>query len=174
MGRWAMVVAAERYAQERLVAHDAVELTGAGPAPGDEVALVAAADPPLVFGLGRVTPETTVAYTHRLLDEPVVAASLAFAVPGAHPLDEAAWQAVTSGITADHRVDADKRTWLVSVDLPIEAPSPAEAVRIFWSYVQELGPRELPAFVSPSGDELAMQAFVLGEPANQDPEEDDD
>jgi hypothetical protein len=37
----------------------------------------------------------------------------------------------------------------------------------------ELGPRELPTFVSPSGDELAMQAFVLGAEANQDPEEDD-
>ena len=46
-------------------------------------------------------------------------------------------------------------------------------MRIFWSYVQELGPRELPAFVSPYGDELAMQAFVLGVEANQDPEEDD-
>ena len=66
-----------------------------------------------------------------------------------------------------------RRTWLVSLDLPIEAGTPAEAVRLFWSYVQELGPRELPAFVSPSGDELAMQAFVLGEEANQDPEEDD-
>ena len=37
----------------------------------------------------------------------------------------------------------------------------------------ELGPRELPTFVSPAGDELAMQAFVLGEEANLDPEEDD-
>ncbi len=54
------------------------------------------------------------------------------------------------------------------------AASPAEAVRQFWSYVAELGPAELPAFVWPSGDELAMQAFVLGAEANQDPEEDDD
>ncbi len=37
----------------------------------------------------------------------------------------------------------------------------------------ELGPRELPTYVSPSDDELAMQAFVLGEEANQDPEEED-
>jgi hypothetical protein len=62
----------------------------------------------------------------------------------------------------------------VSLDLPIEASTPAEAVRLFWSYVMELGPRELPTFVSPAGDELAMQAFVLGEEANQDPEEDED
>jgi hypothetical protein len=55
----------------------------------------------------------------------------------------------------------------------VEAPTPAEAVRQFWSYVLELGPAELPAFVSPYGDELAMQAFVLGEEANLDPEEDE-
>jgi hypothetical protein len=70
--------------------------------------------------------------------------------------------------------DLDRRTWLVSLDLPIEAATPAEAVRQFWSYVLELGPAELPTFVSPSGDELAMQAFVLGVEANQDPEEDDE
>jgi hypothetical protein len=47
-------------------------------------------------------------------------------------------------------------------------------VRQFWSHVRELGPAELPTFVWPSGDELAMQAFVLGQEANQDPEEDED
>nr|BFE67645.1 hypothetical protein GCM10020092_009460 [Actinoplanes digitatis] len=69
---------------------------------------------------------------------------------------------------------SDRRTWLVSLDLPIEAATPAEAVRQFWSYVVELGSAELPTFVSPSGDELAMQAFVLGEEANLDPEEDEE
>ena len=86
-------------------------------------------------------------------------------------LDEARFAEVAGRIGARHRVDADKQTWLVSLDMPIEAPSPAEAVRIFWAYVRELGPAELPTFVSPSGDELAMQAFVLGEEANLDPEE---
>lgn len=66
-----------------------------------------------------------------------------------------------------------RRTWLVSVDIPVEAASPDEAVREFWAYVHELGPRELPAFVSPTDDELAMQAYVAGELANLDPEEDD-
>jgi hypothetical protein len=65
-----------------------------------------------------------------------------------------------------------QRTWLVSVDLPIEADSPAEAVQRFWSYVRELGPDELPAFVWPTGDELAMQAYVAGEPHDLDPEDD--
>jgi hypothetical protein len=36
-----------------------------------------------------------------------------------------------------------------------------------------LGPRELPAYVSPTGNELAMQAYLLGAEANLDPEEDD-
>ena len=64
----------------------------------------------------------------------------------------------------------EKKVWLVSVDLPIEADDPAEAVRTFWNYVRDLGPDQLPAFVSPAGDELAMQAYVLGEPVNLDPE----
>ena len=67
-----------------------------------------------------------------------------------------------------------KRDWLVSVAMPIEAAGPADAVRQFWSYVRDLGPAELPAFVWPSGRELAMQAFLLGAEANQDPEEDED
>ncbi len=61
---------------------------------------------------------------------------------------------------------------MVSVALPIEADSPAEAVGEFWRYVTELGADELPAFVSPAEDELAMQAFVADEPAPQDPEDD--
>ncbi len=65
------------------------------------------------------------------------------------------------------------RTWLVSLDLPIEADTAADAVREFWAYVRALGPDELPTFVSPTGDELAMQAMVAGEPVNLDPEEDD-
>jgi len=70
--------------------------------------------------------------------------------------------------------DRDPDTWLVSVTLPIEARSPAEAVRAFWSYVAELGPDGLPVFVSPTHDELAMRAYLSTRPANLDPEEDDD
>jgi hypothetical protein len=77
------------------------------------------------------------------------------------------WSAVASPLD---RSD-DARYWLVSVDLPIEAPSAAEAVRQFWSYVTELGPSELPAFVSPADDELAMQAMVAGVEVNLDPED---
>ena len=68
----------------------------------------------------------------------------------------------------------EQRSWLVSVAMPIEAGTAGEAVRQFWSHVAELGPAELPTYVWPAGDELAMQAFVLGEEANQDPEEEDD
>ncbi len=65
------------------------------------------------------------------------------------------------------------RTWLVSLDLPIEAQTADEAVRQFWAYVHDLGPGELPVFVSPSDDELSIRAFVGGAEANQDPEEDE-
>lgn len=65
-----------------------------------------------------------------------------------------------------------RREWLVSVSLPIEADTPEEAVREYWRYVGELGPDELPAFVSPSGDELAMTAYVTEGVAPLDPEED--
>jgi hypothetical protein len=68
---------------------------------------------------------------------------------------------------------ATRQTWLVSLDLPIEASSAAEAVRQFWTYVADLGPRELPTFVSPAGDELAIQAMVAGVEVNLDPEEDE-
>ena len=64
------------------------------------------------------------------------------------------------------------KRWLVSVSLPIEAETEAAAVAEFWRYVTELGPHELPAFVSPTNDELAMQAYVSDEPAPLDPEED--
>ena len=74
----------------------------------------------------------------------------------------------------DSRPQPMRPSWLVSVTLPIEAATPAEAVRQFWSHVLELGPAELPTYVWPYGDELAMQAFVLGEEANQDPEDEDD
>jgi len=207
MGHWAVVVTAERYAAERLYAHDSLDLTGlagevgaaGGPRPGDPVALLAAGtaaeEPPVLFGLGRVRdlrrgphadpddPESeplddahlVVAYTHRLLDDPVDVADLfpGAVQPGIRPLDERGHAAVAGRVAAAARVDADKADWLVSVALPIEAASPAEAVREFWSYVDQLGPRELPAFVSPARDELSMRAFVLGEPANLDPEEDD-
>jgi hypothetical protein len=64
------------------------------------------------------------------------------------------------------------RRWQVSLSLPIEAGSAAEAVANFWSYVGELGAGQLPAFVAPAGDELAMRAYLCGEPTNLDPEED--
>ncbi|GAA3737414.1 hypothetical protein [Micromonospora maritima] len=197
-GAWAVLLPAERHEAERLVHHDVLELSGlpegAAPRPGDRVAVLVE-EPLRLVALGRVAPATAgtrnapaaggswedpddpqsdttaglvVTYTRRVLDEPVP-------VDGPAPdgpvtaLDPARWRALADRLGPPPA----RRTWLVSLDLPIEAATRAEAVRIFWSYVQELGPRELPAFVSPSGDELAMQAFVLGVEANQDPEEDD-
>ncbi|HEX7745537.1 MAG TPA: hypothetical protein VF462_09785 [Micromonosporaceae bacterium] len=180
----------QRFEAERLIHHDSLDLTGLNgevrPAPGDEVAVVVDGETPLVVALGRVRaaagaerdpddPQAgdgpvplVVAYTRPFFDQPVPAGPLELHGP-ATPIDPEAYRRLA------HRLGPppDRRTWLVSLDLPIEAPSAAEAARVFWSYVMELGPRELPAFVSPSGNELAMQAFVLGAEANQDPEEDD-
>ncbi|PZG20760.1 hypothetical protein C1I95_08980 [Micromonospora craterilacus] len=189
-GTWAVLLPAGRYDAERLVHHDTLELTGlddlALPRPGDQVAVLAD-EPPRLVAVGRVAAPTTrrpedpddpqsdrgpdalvVAYTRRAFDEPVPADALALGGP-VTALDPAAFRELVDRLGPPPQ----RRSWLVSLDLPIEADSPAEAVRLFWAYVQELGPRELPAFVSPSGDELAMQAFVLGAEANQDPEEDD-
>ncbi|NES26491.1 hypothetical protein GCE86_28765 [Micromonospora terminaliae] len=189
-GAWAVLLPAERYEAERLVHHDTLELTGLDetvrPRPGDPVAVLV--DEPLrLVALGRValaTGETredpddpqseagpgvlVVTYTRRVLDEPVPVGGLALDGP-VSGLDAAGFRELADRLGPPPA----RRSWLVSLDLPIEAASPAEAVRLFWAYVQELGPRELPAFVSPAGNELAMQAFVLGAEANQDPEEDD-
>ncbi|MFV2017631.1 hypothetical protein [Micromonospora sp. LOL_023] len=187
-GAWAVVIPTSRYEAERLFHHDALELTGldgrARPAFGAPVLIVTDGDQPLVVALGRVgaaaggeeggetragEPEPLVVhYTCRAFDDPVPAASLTLTGP-VTAVDVATYRALAGQLAPT----GDRRTWLVSLDLPIEAPTAAEAVRLFWSYVRDLGPRELPTFVYPSGDELAMQAFVLGAEANQDPEEDD-
>jgi hypothetical protein len=170
MAYWAVVLSSERHDAQRLFHHDTVELTWSAPQPGDEVVLVADG---LVFGLGQVCEGASeVAYTRRLLDAPIRADGLAPGEPGAYPLSDSAYAGVVAGVGGEP-ADETRRGWLVSLDLPIEASSPAEAVRLFWTYVTQLGPTELPAFVSPSGDELAMQAFVLGTETNLDPEEED-
>jgi hypothetical protein len=181
MAQWAAVVSAECYSAERLFAHDTITVAArpdVRPAPGDAALLVADGDHRVVFGLGRVSAAdpagaVRVAYTHRMLDEPLAADGLVLGEPGVHRLGAETYEDYAGKVGAELRVDGPKRTWLVGVDLPIEAASAAEAVRMFWSYVYELGPAQLPAFVAPSDDELAMQAFVGGEEANLDPEEDD-
>jgi len=183
MAQWAVVIPEDRLEAERLFHHDTLELDEPsqprpGPAPGDEVLVVANAAAPAVVALGRVAGDAsastapgtlTVTYTRRCFDDPQPAGGLALSGP-VTPVEPVAFRALAERVAPT----PDLRTWFVSVDLPIEAPSAAEAVRRFWSYVMELGPRELPAFVSPHDDELAMQAYVLGEQTNLDPEEDDD
>ncbi|ABP53183.1 hypothetical protein [Salinispora tropica] len=183
---WAVLLPPGRYEAERLVHHDTLELIGAEgsqPRLGDQVAVLADA-PSRLVALGRVTdvgdlcpeeppaervePRLVITYTRRSFDTPVSADALTVEGP-VTPLDPTAFQALADQLGPP----PPRQSWMVSLNLPIEAVSPAEAVREFWAYVQELGPRELPAFVWPSGNELAMQAFVLGEEANQDPEEDD-
>jgi hypothetical protein len=189
---WVALVSPECFADERLYAHESITLPAAPRAPlpeaGQPVALLVDTDPPQLFALGRVTAsgdrdsapgDVTVEYTHRLFDDPTPVDEPSLALDhsalhrGVSPVAADAFERLAGLVAADRRVDADKAGWLVSLALPIEAASPAEAVREFWTYVTRLGPRELPAFVWPTGDELAMQAYVLGEPTNLDPEEDD-
>ena len=171
MGHVAVVVTAERFARERPYADDLIAVADAAAlSSGDEVVLVALDPDPVLFGLGRATLDGAVRYTHRLLDAPLpVGLDLG---PGTWPLPDDDFAALAGKVDAAHRVGAGRRSWLVNVSLPVEASTAPEAVRAFWSYVRDLGPTELPAFVSPSGDELAMQAYILGAEANQDPEED--
>jgi hypothetical protein len=176
MAHWAVIIPADRYATERLYSHDSLELPGPDAAgdpatEGDDVLVVTGGDRPVLVALGQVRPDgdaLVVAYTRRSFDEPAPADQLTLDGPLTRLAPD-----VYATHAARLRAAVDRQTWLVSLDLPIEAETAAEAVRQFWSYVQELGPGELPTFVSPSGDELAMQAFVLGEEANLDPEEDE-
>lgn len=168
MAQFVVIIPEAQWATERLFQHDAVTVpaSSVSPAIGDEVLLVAEEQ---VVASARVEKsdggELSLWYLRRSFDEPVPATDLA-----AGPVDEETFRRFA------HRLGgpADKKAWLVSVAMPIEAVNPAEAVRQFWSHVLELGPAELPTYVWPSGDELAMQAFVLGAEANQDPEEEDE
>jgi hypothetical protein len=157
----ALVVPAARYAEERLYRRDRIAVASANP--GEITVLIAEDDPPVIFGWGRVTPAREVVYERRLFDAPLPAGDL-----GPGPLSVERFAEIQRAAGAP----AARSTWLVSVDLPVEADSPGEAVRQFWSYLRDLGPRELPAYVAPLGDELAMQAYVLGAETNLDPEED--
>ncbi len=172
MAQWAVSIPADTWASERLFQHDAVSVPGKGPETGDDVLLVAG-EPARAVAVGTVRDvgddTLMVAYTHRAFDEPAPADELTLS-ESITALELAEYRRIAEALGHER----NRRTWLVSLDLPVEAATPAEAVRQFWSYVLDLGPAELPAFVSPYGNELAMQAFVLGEEANLDPEEDDE
>ncbi|GAA1599320.1 hypothetical protein [Actinoplanes couchii] len=166
MAQFVVIIPEGQWATERLFQHDAVTIGFSGKAEiGDEVLLVAEEQ---VVALARVEKadggELSLWYLRRAFDEPVPASLIE------GPIDEATFQRFAAALGGA----ADKKPWLVSVAMPIEAVNPAEAVRQFWSHVLELGPAELPTYVWPSGDELAMQAFVLGVEKNQDPEEEDE
>ncbi len=182
---WAGVVSEEQFATERLYARDVIVVDPGAvgvAAAGDAVALIAAGEPTVLFGLGQVigvdeSGQVLVEYRTRMLDEAPQVPVDAIPEPtrlGLSPMAAGAYRRLESVLTEVDPGAAGRTEWFVSVALPIEAPTRAEAVREFWTYVDRLGPRELPAYVWPRGDELAMQAFVLGAVTNLDPEEDDD
>lgn len=184
MRHWIGVLGEEQFATERLYARDSVALVvrpGQDAETGDQVVLVATGAPPLLVGHGTVVERgesvTHVEYRARLFDEPPPVPADVLPAPvtaGLHPVASARFTRLAALVTASSEAGAGRSVWFVSLALPIEAGTPAEAVREFWSYVDQLGPRELPAYVWPLGDELAMQAFVLGAVTNLDPEPDDD
>jgi hypothetical protein len=183
MRHWLAVVSADQFTTERLYARDLVTVpAGPGEADeGDSVALVATGTPAVLFGHGIIRRHdgdaVVVEYRTRLFDDPPpVPADVvpSPAAPGLHPLPAAQFTRLSTLVTAASEAVAGRSVWFVSVAVPIEAASPTEAVREYWTYVDRLGPRELPAYVWPLGDELAMQAFVLGAVTNLDPEEDGD
>ena len=202
MAVWAVTIPAEQWATERLYHNETVVVAGAaGPVAPDEEVLLVADDH--VVALARAAKadgdDLVLTYVRRAFDDPAPAVGLTAAsggpvltapgggpvltAPGGGPVltshgggpvevEPQAFRRLAAALGAEPGPGTP--TWLVSLALPIEAATPADAVRQFWTHVVELGPRELPTYVWPSGDELAMQAFVLGEEANQDPEEDDD
>ena len=168
MAHWLIVVDAAEYQRQHMYASDTVALPYDAPADGDTVLL--AADGAL-FGAGMVSGGRVV-YTHRVLDEPHAIDTAGG--PGAHALDVETYARLWGLMPSEWAVTAPVRDYLVSVTIPVEASSPAEAARLYWSYVSELGPAELPAFVAPYGNELDMRAYVLGTPHEMDPEEEDE
>jgi hypothetical protein len=189
MAQWAVTIPADQWATERLYHNETVTLTGSGGAvaPDEEVLLVADDH---VVALARAEKadgdDLVLTYLRRSFDHPIPAPGLTATEPApgrsaGHaptPVAPDEFRRLTAALTALAAPAGEPGpgtpTWLVSLALPIEAATPADAVRQFWTHVAELGPKELPAYVWPSGDELAMQAFVLGEEANQDPEEEDE
>ncbi|WP_203815095.1 hypothetical protein [Paractinoplanes ferrugineus] len=173
MAQWAVILPGPQWATERLFHNEGLAVAGAAGAvaPDEEVLLVADGH---VVALCRAAKtdgdDLVLTYLRRQFDAPVPAEG----VGGAGPVevDPEFFRRLVSQLSGANA--AGLPSWLVSVALPIEAGSPADAVRQFWSHVRELGPAELPAYVWPSGDELAMLAFVLGAEANQDPEEEDE
>jgi hypothetical protein len=183
MRHWVGIVSEDQFTTERLYARELVTVpTGPTSAEeGDTVALVAAGATPVLFGHGIVRGHdgagVVVEYRERLFDDsPPVPADVTPtpAAAGLHELPAAQFTRLSTLVSAAAGAGAGRTVWFVSVAVPIEAANPAEAVREFWTYVDKLGPKELPAYVWPLGDELAMQAFVLGAVTNLDPEEDED
>jgi hypothetical protein len=178
MAQWAVIIPADQWATERLFHNETVTVAGGpGAVTADEEVLLVADDHVVALCRAAKTDgdALVLTYLRRRFDDPVSAAGLPAAGLGSSAAVEVQpeiFRRLASQLRGESA--AGLPSWLVSVAMPIEAATPAEAVRQFWSHVRELGPAELPAYVWPSGDELSMQAFVLGAEANQDPEEDDE
>ncbi len=185
MRHWVGIISEQQFAIERLYARDVIGIAARpddaeAAEKGDPVVLVAAGRPTVLFGHGIIRGRSDeggvlVEYQVRIFDDPRPVPADVTPTPagvGLHSLPTAQFTRLSTLVDATVEASAGRSVWFVSVSLPIEASTRAEAVREFWTYVDKLGPMELPAYVWPLGDELDMQAFVQGAVANLDPEED--
>jgi hypothetical protein len=173
MAHWAAIIPAEQWTTERLFHRDTLTLeAGAGVVAADDEVLLVADDQVVALArAGKSDGERlSLTYLRRSFDAPVTSEGLSL-TGEVSPVEPGTFRRLAAALGAGRGAG---QSWLVSVTLPIEATTPAEAVRQFWSHVSEMGPVELPTYVWPLGDELALQVYVLGEEANQDPEEEDD
>jgi hypothetical protein len=170
MSTWLAVVPRSTYESERLYHRETIGVADGGDvAPGDLVVLVADGDEPILFGLGQMRADLRVRYRTWLFDTPLLLPSVLTDVTiGTRRIPPGAYQAVLALIGPVAGQAGRRRDWHVMLHLPIEANTPAGAVREFWTYVEGLGPGELPTLVYPSGDELAMRAYVGGAPVDPD------
>src|SRR5262249_47516780 len=125
--------------------------------PADHVALVTLAPTPSLVGVGEVggffgygpaggqPASGWVRVTGRV--DPPVEVSPPENEPGLYAISPARFVDITG--TTEGGLSQLPPEWMVSVSLPIEAETRADAVRAFWAYVQSLGPAHLPAFVWP-------------------------
>lgn len=138
MGQWAVIIPANRWADERLFHHDTVTVSAGTSSvrPDDEVLLVADGT---VVALARAAKseagELALTYLRRAFDDPAPAPEFGSLTEGEPtPVDAETFRRFATALGAEP-LGPNRPTWLVSVALPIEATTPAEAVRQFWSHL---------------------------------------
>ena len=165
MSFWLLGLSSEEFTDQQAFAYDSVALPGGVAAPPQDGDVVAVAGPAGVFAVADVKGGVAV---YRSRADEVVSGEVE---SGLRQISGERMASFTEPFADASGETGNRQDWLVTLSLPVEAASKAEAVRQFWSYVRSLGPAELPTFVAPYGKELDGQAYLLGVEHEQDPEE---